>query len=109
MRTYIARLLDKLLNPENHFTVKQMLRWLWFVLRGNRTQVTLNAVLGLLGVALSLSMVWAMQRAIDIASGACSGSLYWGVGLMGLIVLGEFALNISRVWIKNILGVRAQN
>ena len=103
------RLIERLHNPESQYTVQQMLRWLWRVLRGNRTQVVLNAMLGLLGVACSLLMVWAMQRAIDIAAAARTGSLYWGVALMGLIIACEFALNVAKVWIKNILGVKAQN
>ena len=89
--------------------MRQILRWLWQVLRGNRTQVVLNALLGLANVGFSLLMVWAMQRAIDIAAGVQMGSLYWGVALMGFIIVCEFSLNISKVWIKNILGVKAQN
>ena len=95
--------------PKSKYTVKQIVLWLWVAWKGNRLQATLNASIGLLGVVLSLLMVWAMQRAIDTAAGAREGSLYWAVGLMGLIILGEFALGISRVWVKNILGVRAQN
>lgn len=105
----LRRIIAKLHNPESHYTVGQLLRWLWRVLKGNRRQAVLNAVIGLLGVLVSLFMVWAMQRAIDVASGMRPGSLYWAVGLMGLLILGEFALNISKVWIKNILGVKAQN
>ena len=105
----LKQIINKLHNPESKYTVGVLLRWLWHVLRGNRTQVILNASLGLLGVACSLLMVWAMQRAIDTASGVHSGSLYWAVGLMGFIIVGEFGLNISKVWIKNILGVKAQN
>ncbi len=95
--------------PENHFTVAQLSRWLWRGLRGNRLQAVLNAGIGLMGVALSLSSVWAMQRAIDTASGAREGSIYWAVAVMAMLILGEFALGISRVWVKNILGIRAQN
>lgn len=100
---------ERLHNPGSHYTVRQLSRWLWEVLRGNRLQTMLNASLGVIGVAVSLLMVWAMQRTIDVASGARQGSVYWGVAFMGLLILGEFALGISRVWIKNILGVRAQN
>ena len=100
---------DRLLNPESHYTVAQLLRWLWQVLSGNRTQTVLNALIGLLGVVASLMMVWAMQRAIDTASGVRDGSVYWSVVVMGCIILFEFALNITRVWIRNILGVKAQN
>ena len=95
--------------PDNHFTAKEIFRWLWRVLQGNRLQAVLNATIGLLGVGLGLSSVWAMQRAIDIASGALNGSLYVAVGVMAGLILGEFAVGISRVWVRNILGVKAQN
>lgn len=95
--------------PENHYTVKQIFRWLWEILQGNRLQAVMNACIGLFGVALGLSSVWAMQRAIDIASGAREGSLYGAVGVMAVLILGEFAVGISRVWVRNILGVKAQN
>ena len=105
----MRNLIERLHNPDSKYTVRQLLRWLWRVLRGNRRQVVLNASLGLMGVACSLLMVWAMQRAIDTAAGVRPGSIYWRVALMGLIIACEFALNISKVWIKNILGVKAQN
>ena len=95
--------------PESRYSTMQIAKWLWQVLRGNRLQATLNATIGLLGVVFSLLSVWAMQRAIDTASGAREGSLYWAVAVMALLILGEFALGISRVWIKNILGIKAQN
>ena len=89
--------------------MRQIFRWLWEALRGNRLQAILNATVGLLGVALGLASVWSMQRAIDIASGVCEGSIYWAVAIMASLILGEFGVGISRVWIKNILGVKAQN
>jgi len=95
--------------PDNHFTAKEIFQWLWRALQGNRLQAVLNATIGLLGVGLGLSSVWAMQRAIDIASGALNGSLYVAVGVMAALILGEFAVGISRVWVRNILGVKAQN
>ena len=103
------KLIEKLHNPESKYTIRQIVRWLWRVLRGNRTQALFNASIGMLGVACSLLMVWAMQRTIDMATGVVPGSIYWGVALMGTVILAEFALGISRVWIKNILGVKAQN
>lgn len=105
----LKRLLERLHDPESQYTVRQIVCWLWQVMRGNRTQALFNASIGLLGVGCSLLMVWVMQQTIDIAAGDREGSLYWGVALMGLIILAEFALNISRVWIRNILGVKAQN
>lgn len=87
----------------------KLLRWLWDAWRGNRLQAVLNALIGLGTVGVSLAQVWAVQHAIDVAAGSADGSLYGAVGLMGALVLCGFALNISGVWVRNILGVRAQN
>ena len=95
--------------PESKYNWREIARWLWKALRGNRLQATLNACVGLFGVGLSLLTVWAMQRAIDTASGVRSGSIYWAIGIMAAIILAEFAVGISRVWIRNILGIKAQN
>lgn len=94
---------------ESRYTTSQIIRWLWRSWRGNRLQAVLNAVLGLLGVVVSLASVWAVQHAIDVASHAVDGSLYTSVALMGVLVLCDFAIHISGVWVKNILGIRAQN
>lgn len=91
------------------YTAKEILKWLWVIWKGNRLQAFLNASLGLVGVMLSLTSVWAIHNAIDIASGVKPGSIYVGVGIMGVIVLCNFAIGISAVWVKNILGVRARN
>lgn len=84
-------------------------RWLWHAWRGNRRQACLNAVSGLAAVAVSLGSVWAVQRAIDIAAHQRQGGLYAAVAVMAVLVAADFGINIGRVWIKNILGVRAQN
>lgn len=93
----------------SRYSATVILAWLWRAWRGSRLQAVLNAVVGLVDVAVSLGSVWAVQRAIDIAAGARGGSLYCAVGLMAVLILCEFALGVGRVWIKNILGVRAQN
>ncbi len=95
--------------PESQYSASQIMRWLWNAWRGNRFQAVLNATIGLLSVVVSLCSVWAIQNAIDIASHVKPGSIYWAVGLMALLVLCNFALSISSTWIRNILGVRAQN
>lgn len=87
----------------------QILRWLWSAWRGNRLQAVLNALIGVLMVAVSLAQVWAVKRAIDVAAGSAEGSLLWAVAVMGLLILTDFGLNISSVWVRNILGIRAQN
>lgn len=97
------------LNPDNKYSAMQIFRWLWKVWKGNRLQATLNSCIGLSGVGFSLAMVWAMKQAIDTATGAREGSIYSAVAVMAVITLCEFAVGISRVWVKNILGVKARN
>lgn len=102
--------LRKLFHGEkNRYTVTQTLKWLWLTSRGNRLQATLNASIGLVGVGVSLAQVWAVQHAIDVAAGNAMGNIYLAVATMGALILIDFALNISGVWVRNILGIRAQN
>ena len=95
--------------PQSRYSSRQIMRWLWHAWRGNRMQAGINAALGLLDVAVSLLSVWAVKRAIDVASHAVEGSIYWAVGIMGMLILAGFAINISVVWVRNILGIKAQN
>jgi ABC-type multidrug transport system fused ATPase/permease subunit len=95
--------------PQFKYTAKDLMRWLWRAWRGNRLQAVLNAIVGLLLVGVHLGEIWAVKHAIDVASGAVEGNLFWAVGFFGLLILVAFALNVSSVWIKNILGVKAQN
>ena len=98
------------IKPANSaYTTRDIMRWLWKVWRGNRLQTILNASMGMATVVVSLAQVWAVKRAIDVASGSVEGSIYWAVALMGGLVLIDFAINISSVWIRNVLGVKAQN
>ena len=102
--------LRELLNrTESKYSMGQILRWLWRAWRGNQLQAVLNAMLGLLGVGVSLTQVWAVQHAIDVASHTIDGSLPWAVAFMGLLILCNFAISISAIWVRNILGIRAQN
>mgnify|MGYP003561363120 CR=1 FL=1 len=81
--------------PKSHYSAAAIMRWLWHAWRGNRLQATLNASIGLATVVLSLVEVWAMQHAIDVASGVVKGNLYWAVGLMGLLILCNFLNNFT--------------
>lgn len=83
--------------------------WLWEAWRGNRLQALLNVLIGVSQVGVSLLLVAAVQQAIDVASGSRPGDIYRAVGWMGILMLCNFGLNISAVWVRNILGVRAQN
>ena len=94
---------------ESKYSAKVIMKWLWRAWRGNQLQAVLNASLGLLSVVVSLAQVWAIQHAIDVASHTVEGSLYWAVAYMGMLILANFAISISSIWVRNILGIRAQN
>lgn len=89
--------------------IMEIVRWLWAIAKGNRLQTSLNAILGILQVAASLLSVYAIRYTIDVASHAVDGDLVWAIAGMGGIILFEFALSISSIWVRNILGIRAQN
>lgn len=95
--------------PSSHYTSGEILKWLWRAWRGNRLQAVLNAAIGILMVVTSLAQVWAVKHAIDVAAGNEPGSIYAAVAVMGLLILADFALGISSVWVRNLLGIRAQN
>ena len=95
--------------PSSHYTSGEILKWLWRAWRGNRLQAVLNATIGILMVVTSLAQVWAVKHAIDVAAGNEPGSIYAAVAVMGLLILADFALGISSVWVRNLLGIRAQN
>ena len=95
--------------PTPKYSAKVIFKWLWRAWRGNQLQAILNATIGLLSVVVSLAQVWAVQHAIDVASGHADGSIYWSVGVMAMLVLCGFALRICSIWVRNILGIKAQN
>ena len=95
--------------PASKYSARAILKWLWRAWRGNRVQAVLNALIGLLTVVVSLAQVWAVQHAIEVAEGAVAGSVYMAVGIMALFILADFGLHICSVWVKNILGIKAQN
>lgn len=95
--------------PTPKYSARVIFKWLWRAWRGNQLQAILNATIGLLSVVVSLAQVWAVQRAIDVASGHAEGSIYWSVGVMAMLILCGYALRICSIWVRNILGIKAQN
>jgi len=90
--------------------VPQIIRYVYAQLRGNRLQVGLNTLVGVLLVGLDLSFVWATKQAIDIATHhSAVTSLTNALFLIALIMLARIVVNISSRWIRAVLGVRAQN
>lgn len=106
----MSGLFNKAFKPrDSKYNALDILHWLWHAWRGNRLQACLNAAIGLLSVVVSLAQVTAVRHAIDVASGAQRGNLYWAVAVMGILILCDFLLSIGSTWVQNILGIRAQN
>ena len=105
----MGKIKDLLKIPKYKYTARVIMKWLWGAWKGNQLQAILNALIGLGMVAVSLIQVWAMQRAIDVVAGAREGNIFVATGVIAFFILCEFALSISSVWVKNILGVKAQN
>lgn len=95
--------------PASKYSIRTIVSWLWGAWRGNRLQAILNASIGLLDVAVSLAQVWAVKNAIDVAAGTIDGNIYVAVAIFGILILASFALSISAIWVRNILGIKAQN
>ncbi len=86
-----------------------VVRWLWMSSRDNRKQAVLNTFIGMLDVAVSLASVWAVQRTVDIASHNLEGNVIVAVIVMATFVAMGFVLDVASVWVRNILGIKAQN
>lgn len=95
--------------PASKYSIRTIVSWLWGAWRGNRLQAILNASIGLLDVAVSLAQVWAVKNAIDVAAGTIDDNIYVAVAIFGILILASFALSISAIWVRNILGIKAQN
>lgn len=105
----MRKLKDLLKVPKYKYTARIIMKWLWGAWKGNQLQATLNALIGLGMVTISLIQVKTMQMAIDVAAGAREGNIFVATGIIAFFILCEFALSISSVWVKNILGIKAQN
>ena len=60
---------------DSRYGAKVIMKWLWRAWRGNRLQAIINASLGLLSVVVSLSQVWAVKHAIDVACHTVEGDV----------------------------------
>lgn len=91
------------------YPIRTIIRWLWQSSSDNRLQAILNTIIGLLETAVSLASVWAVKHAIDIASHHIEGSIIRAMLIMASLILSTLLLRVAAVWVRNILGIKAQN
>lgn len=89
--------------------LKTEIKWLWNVWKGNRLQAVANASFGILDVVIQMAQVWAVKHAVDVATHDTDGNVIFAVGIMLALIFCHFGVIIANIWLKNILGVKAQN
>lgn len=77
--------------------------------RPHRGRVLFSALIGLAGVAASLSFVWLSKRTVDIATGAASGSLSQAVWMLVGVMLFQVICRVGGRYWEGYIVVRAQN
>ncbi|MBR3512850.1 MAG: ABC transporter ATP-binding protein [Bacteroidaceae bacterium] len=96
-----------------------ILRWFLRIFRQVKLQALINAVSGILRVALDFAFIWATKQAIDAATSSTHVttssllhihfSLFDAGLVLVLIMLAQLALGYAGRWIAALLGVGAQN
>jgi ABC-type multidrug transport system fused ATPase/permease subunit len=87
-----------------------LLRWLWNMSSGYRTQSWLNIILGIFTVISDLTLVWCTKLTIDVATGDNKAfTLTQSLSFMGGIILLQVLMGIASRWIRALLGAKAQN
>lgn len=91
------------------YPLRTIIAWLWTHHRGCRIQALVNAVIGLLMVAMGLFGVHTLRHLTDIATGVREGSITVMALVLAAVFLAEMILHIISTWVSAVLGVRAQN
>jgi len=98
------------------YSTRHLLHWFWLIFRQVKWQSLINALSGIVRVALDFAFIWATKLAIDIATGATTSSLLphpstlMGAGVLLVIIMAsQMALGYLGRWIAALLGVEAQN
>lgn len=95
--------------PFTAYSARHIVKWLWQSSIHNRLQAILNTIIGLFEVVVSLASVWAVKRAIDIASHNQEGDVLLAVAVMAGLIMLAYLLSAASTWVRNVLGTKAQN
>ena len=91
------------------YPTRTLVKWLWKHHKGCRLQATVNVVIGLLQVGLGLLGVDLIKRLTDVATKNQEGNLVTLAIVLAAVLLAELLLNITKTWVRAVLGVRTQN
>lgn len=91
------------------YSTRTLVKWLWKHHKGCRLQAIINVVIGLLQVALGLLGVELIKQLTDVATHNQQGSLVTLAIILASVLILELLLNITKTWVRAVLGVRTQN
>lgn len=111
------------MNSENKYSTSALLLWFFQIFRQVKLQSLINALSGIIRVALDFAFIWATKQVIDVATGNAHAQLsvfHWQFSILPttlmaagtvlvLVMAMQLALGYAGRWIAALLGVEAQN
>ena len=88
---------------------RKKLRYIWDVSAGQRGRILLSCFTGILGVAFSLTFIYASKQVIDIATGVAQGSLMQAAGYTIALLIAQLLCGTADTWISTRMQVEAGN
>lgn len=82
--------------------IKGYIGWLWRAAEGVRRRIVLQAVVGLVHVAISLVYVWTSKQLVDVATSRAEGNIYILVAMMVGCIATQILLSavVSRMEVE---------
>ena len=83
-------------------TLTDYIKWLWRAAEGLRSRIVLQAVVGVVHVAVSLFYVWVCKQLVDIATGRADGSMLLFIIIMASCIVAQILLStyVSRMEVE---------
>lgn len=85
-----------------NMNLRGYIKWLWRAAEGVRRRIAVQALIGLLHVALSLLYVWTSKQLVDIATSRIEGNMYIFIAMMVGCIASQIFLSaaVSRMEVE---------
>ena len=87
----------------------EQIKYIWEVSHGQRGRILLSCLTGIIGVAVSLTFIYASKVVIDIATGAAIGSLTNAAILTIALLIAQFLCGTVDTWLSARMQVETGN
>ena len=83
-------------------TLTDYIKWLWRAAEGLRSRIVMQAVVGVVHVAVSLFYVWVCKQLVDVATGRTDGNMILFIVIMASCILTQILLStyVSRMEVE---------